>query len=778
MSMPEFAAANVNSSTMIRARATPALMYMSSSVLLNVLVPEIEAVPVNAPLEGVHGGGVYFDRSESEKVLWYVPAYSLAADPDPAFAFKAIQRGHDEHGNPFFSGQLTFSLTSSIPASARDAIAQFPGASLREIPIDGLTASLNTTFKDDKGNDQITSFPGKVVRGADGNLTLTFDTLLGETVVTLYEDLVMVGGASVVLSGNYILWRQAVPSPPPPPPRTTWHHIPVDDPVVRDLRLPGPVRQVAAHPVFLSAPARMSAVASISPSVALPAAAGTAAVKQMQFAPATVARVAIDPSLRVVIDPSLTDHSAPPKPVYQRVITPMVLKFDFEKKFAASPYSLQFEVNDGASSHPIINVNDLREFNVRQSEFKQLTALGDLTQRYSSLSRAYIGVLSKTIVVIPSRYVISRNMASVDTATVDTAALACECLAVLDSASSGVSKCKFQFSFVIAPDISPIDLLRFAEEVASNSNLGKDYKVRLPSFLKEGGGPKLQTAFQSSTTCLPTSFPCAFSLAVVIRDDESGSPAVADANILIKQLCSVQEPFLTGSIALKLDDFYPDPVEAGIILNFHKTAGETSELNFMLNEEGHVVDIVNHSSFDLRFTRYALSNASGINVADVDQLVKKGEKFQAPLPADHNALSVSVDRQMALTGAISKSDVQGLMRFLTKDVQNTQYMIGISAISVNFIDRAISQIDVSVILTDLREVAVPGFSLVNLRKLNQTNVVIPIQFAISTLTATLEFRIRHTGSQQPDSVLTLQHEFIEEPIMVLNDSDLNAAQAH
>ena len=47
---------------------------------------------------------------------------------------------------------------------------------------------------------------------------------------------------------------------------------------------------------------------------------------------------------------------------------------------------------------PILGISDLKEFELKQSEFTELKVLGDISQRFPSLSRLYLGVLSKTIV--------------------------------------------------------------------------------------------------------------------------------------------------------------------------------------------------------------------------------------------------------------------------------------------------------------------------------------------------------------------------------------------
>jgi hypothetical protein len=151
-------------------------------------------------------------------------------------------------------------------------------------------------------------------------------------------------------------------------------------------------------------------------------------------------------------------------------------------------------------------------------------------------------VLSGVIVVIPSAYAITRSSSGV----------AAVCEALVDSASPAASQCKFQFTFLLAPDISPVDLVEFQQEVSRNPDLST-YKVKLPEFLKEGTNPQLLTAFQSSCEYAEGSDPHTFALEVEIRD-EGNSPAVANANLLIKQLCSPSQPFLFATLNLKLDD--------------------------------------------------------------------------------------------------------------------------------------------------------------------------------------------------------------------------------
>src|SRR5262249_22386238 len=131
-------------------------------------------------------------------------------------------------------------------------------------------------------------------------------------------------------------------------------------------------------------------------------------------------------------------------------------------------------------------VHDLKDFSLTQSEFTELKALGDISQRYATLSRLYIGVLSRTIVVVPRRYAIVRGRFG----------CAALCMALVDSSAADGSKCKFEFDFTIAGDVSRIEFLKLTQEISSREDL-KDYKLKLPDFQRETPPSTLQTTFKS-----------------------------------------------------------------------------------------------------------------------------------------------------------------------------------------------------------------------------------------------------------------------------------------
>jgi hypothetical protein len=336
------------------------------------------------------------------------------------------------------------------------------------------------------------------------------------------------------------------------------------------------------------------------------------------------------------------------------------------QKYAANVYQLKYTVADDHASRPIISIDDLKTFNVPQSEFTELKALGDVQQQYPSISRLYLGVLSRTIIAVPARYVILRQKDG----------CAAVCRALVDSSSMG--GCKFQFQFLLTPDISPIDLLQLSQALAANAQL-KDCSVRPPDFLKEGAKSGLTSAFISSFDYdNGSSQPHTFLLTAEIRDDGS-TPAVANANLFIKQLCTVHEPFLSGVISIKLDDAYPTAIDVPVMLSFKNTGGTSDGLDYHLDEASPSIALTNGSIYDLSLQRYAVCSPQAIQVTPLQQTLIAGKDFSITVPAEHADLSLAVDCELAVGDSIPKADLGRYLQFQTQDVQNTQYALGVNA---------------------------------------------------------------------------------------------------
>ncbi len=699
-------------------------LYAASPALQNLFLSQnfillLGAAPTNAPLEGVRDGGVYPDRSDP-KLCWFVPSFVVVADPDPRFAYVAKQTGHDAEGDPFFACTLTASVTTTLPVEVAAYANSHPEVQVRAIPVSGLTVQLETSYKALDGTDKVRVATGSIVDRGGSSYEVTFDNILGGSAIALYEDLRNSGSATLRIAGSYRTWRRVprAEAAPAGPPRK---------------RVPN---TVAPRPSFVQT---------------------TSSLRSSRDFVLVERPVRGIPSTRPVLAESTG---------LQPVSESFSATVSIGKKYAADVYSLKFLVGDDSTQRPLISRDDLRNFDVRRSQFTALSALGDISERYPTLSRAYVGVLSKTVIVIPARYAITRNTAGLD----------CECLALVDSAATSGMRCKFEFRFMVAPDVSAIDLLQFSSEVAAQPAL-QGYRVTLPSLLDDKNPATLQTAFDSGFDVEQASVPHAFSLAVEVRDGGEDAPAVTRANMLIRNLCAGSAPYLVGALGLKLDDYFTQPVTAPIVLNFHESVLDPNELQFVIDEAAAQVTLENRSTLDLRLSRYALSTSSETTVIALDQVLLAGQGLKLPLPTEHANLNILVDRESALPETIEKQESLSLMSFQAQDAQTTQWLIGINASAVDFAGRGIAEIAASVSLRDLPQVSVPGFSLLALRKLNQTNVTIPLLYAVSRLLGTIQLTIRFVDPGRTPQVFTIDHEFLGSSVLILKDGDIPASPA-
>jgi hypothetical protein len=681
----------------------------------------------NLPLAGTKSGNLFDDRFNTN-IKWYLPAYVLMPDPDTFFNFNAIQPDDipDPSGNTFHTCTLTLSVKKSVPDDVQAFIAANSGLDIREIQLQNLNATLSTSSHDaNTGQVVHQQYMGKLEVTPNGDLHLTFENILGSGIIVLYENL-QKGGADITITSNYDVWISTKPRP--------WFGILVKD------RMPPITTQVNSSILI-----KDNKTSSITPSLK------------------PISTIESDPiltQLEISSSSDISDSDTSDDDQYK--ITSLATSFELplETKYAANDYALKFTLTLSTASitRPIIDVNALKNFDIKQSEFKELTTLGDIRQRYPSLSRMYMGVLSKTIIVIPASYSIVRTVHGLNTL----------CLASLDSGSE--TKCKFQLSFTLAPDVSYIDLLQLSQEISGIEEL-QGYTVILPNFLKEGSTTKLMSAFQSSAQCFNGIDQHLFSLMVEIRDQVNDSPAVSAANLLITQLCQDREPFLLATISLKLDDNFPDPVEAQVALNFHKSTG-TDELTFSVDDNLKTITFLNNSPFDLLISRYAFSNNINSNIVSANLPIKSGESISVSFNSTSEDLSVVVDSEIDITGVIPKADIGKFMLFRAQDVQSTMYTFGINAASVDFDTLGINKIDVQVNLNGLPDISVPQFSLVKLHTVESTSATIPIQNAITSLKANVLFTIHYNGTSKADSQFSVQQEFIDNPIMILQNSDI------
>ncbi|PFH08504.1 hypothetical protein BCF11_0859 [Collimonas sp. PA-H2] len=677
------------------------------AALLQMTVAPSEPPPVSLPLLSSRTGNLFADRVDPT-LHWYLAGFQLRDDIDPGFAFAASQSGQDEGGNPFYTAQLRLTMHKLQPSDVGDFSKANPAATLREIPLAEMTAILTSFYTDEEGQAKQRDVIGTVKDNGDGNLLLTFTPIMGLSVLGLYQDLTVFGKTQIKLSASYQAW------------------------------------------------APQNQMTFVRPQLALL----SATVQQpMRAAPDTRMRLFSPLALQ-------TTRPVDPQPGVPLIQTRQLCEnlLPLALKYRQDGYQLKYTVStDQIPNRVIRDANDLRDFTRGGSEFRELKALGDIGQRYPTLSRAYVGSFSRTIVVIPDHYSIVRSRIG----------CAAVCMALVDSAASNGSKCKFEFDFTVAPEVSRIEFLQFAQEISNNPDL-KDYKLKFPDFLQDGLPSNLQTAFKSSAQFSAGSDAHTFIVSVSIQDEGAQTPSVANANLFIMQLCSNIGAGLIGTLNLKLDDGYSMPVPSILVLNFAHTTG-SDELNFQIDEASAQIKLSNQSPLDLQLARYAFVSASSITVASVPLHLPAGAAVSIPLPAEHADLSLAEDAQLILPAPMMKADVARFLNFQTADVQETQYVIAIDAGSVTF--NKYDSIVASITFATLPAVAPQVLTLSKHIHADSTHIVIPLENAVFSLPGEVDLTIKFSDGTTPDLKFTLQNDFTAQPVLVLLQSDIDQNMA-
>jgi hypothetical protein len=678
------------------------------------------------PLMGTLSGHLLHSWPDGDGLqMWYLPAFATADDPDPTFEFAATQSAVDGAGNPFNNLRLTFRLKKVVPAEVTDFLQQKtnPAPILQEVPLNYSTPTLTLSYMDShSGAPQTATLNGAVAVQPDGSLDLTFDNVLGVNVVILFENLRTGGTAVLSVSANYQAW------------------------------LVGTGPEISPHPLIFVRPEIADTTGNMprqGPEMRRPV---------VMMRPATV----LSASALTNTEPAFTPAplSRPPTTIASTTAT-IAYPIALGTKYAREAYLSKYTVTVGGATRPIVGIDDLRDYNVRQSEFRELHILGDVSQRYPSIARLFFGSLSRVIVAIPTRYVIQRNS--------DSCAASCQVL--LDS-SSGKEGAKFQFDFLLEPDISPVDLAQLAQQIDGHDDL-KNCIVTTPSFLKQGGSSTLNTIFKSSATLAPGSTPHSFALSAELVDGGTDSHAIANANVLIRQLFMPHEPYLSGVIDLRIDDMLPDQIQVPLVLNFSATAGNDG-LSGTIDEGSQSYQLSNHSAFDLHLKRYALGIGNNLDISGLDQAIKSGQTLPLPLPALHAGLNVLVDRELLFEGAPNMDAMSHYLDVRVQDVQSVQCLIGINAGAVDFTKRGIGALDALLSFTDLPQVAPVNLKLFPKDRVASAGIPIPIQAVLGRLAATIRFTINYADAAKASDHVTVPNDFLQEPLFVLLDSALGA----
>jgi len=597
-----------------------------------------------------------------------------------------------------------------------------PAQKLQEIPLAEMSVTLTSFYTDDANQTQQRTVAATTVQDmGNGDFLITFDSILGSSVIGLYRDLTFFGKAVINLSASYQAWSQP-----------------------GGLVLSAHFRRNTVLKPMISEPVQMSPLMFTAKA---PSPAAAPVNRMRSFAPSLAQQQRTVPE-RPENDTLVQTRQSWVKPL------PLGLKYQHDG------YQLKYTVStENVSSHVIRDTNDLKDFSLSQTEFLELKALGDISQRYSTLSRLYMGVLSRTIVVIPKRYSIVRGR------------LGClaRCLALMDSSAASGSKCKFQFDFTIAPEVSRIEILRLTQEVLGREEL-KDCTLKLPDFHSGTPLSTLQTTFVSNVQFSAGADPHTFVINAYIHDDDSQYPAVANANLFIKQLCSDIGVALQGSLSIKLDDGFPNPVSSPIELNFVYSVG-TDEIAVELKEESAEIKLTNQSPIDLHLSRYALIRGLTLNEFPGAISLPATGSLSLPLPEDHASLMLAWDAQMVIPNPMTKSDVPRFLQFQTADVQETQYVVAANGSGIDF--NKVDSVVISITFTNLPSVVPRTLKLFKDVHSDSTHIVIPLENAVFSLPGTVHLAVHFVAPGMNDLNFTLENDFTSSPVLFVLQSDID-----
>lgn len=683
----------------------------------------VKFIPVdleqNLPLESSRNGSIFSDRFNAQ-LAWYLPSYQLAADIDAGFSFAAGAKGIDSQGDPYYQATISLMLDRVEPADVTAYRAANPSMQLQEIPLTGLSVTLTTAANDPQtGQTQQSTYTAAIAADANGNLTLTFDALLGTQVLVAYSNL-ETGGAALALTAQYEVWRVLhIFRPPVGPPII---NRPPTGVITRpiDPGRPRPLPEIAAQP--------------ISPI----------------FPPRPIPRPPTPPA---------------PQPTYVTASDAFTMSFDLGTKYAAPGYARSYTITDANGVRPIVSINDLKNFNTTQSEFSEFTALGDVGTQFPSFSRLYIGALSRTIMAVPAAYGIVRSKNGT----------AAQCQALLDSTAGGSGAAKFQFAFVLGPVVSPFDQFALQAALAANPQ-SQNCTLVLPQRLDSTQPMALSTPFQSSVTYTAGLAANTFQIDVDITDGSVTGSAVANANLFLKQLSTTVEPYLSGSFGILLDDAYPHPVIASVVVNLNDTCG-SDEISYNIAADGSTIQLMNVSPLDLEVSRYAIVSGASAPPEALNQELLSEQAFTLSDQATSPTVSLLVDRTIALENPFTNEALQRYVAFVTQDVQNVNYQIGIVASGVNFAALGIAEIDITVTIPSLPSVTVPNSTLTALSLASNAVITLPIQNAISSLPAVIAFTVKATDTTKASVQFTINNDFVDQPVYVLEAASIPPFQA-
>jgi hypothetical protein len=317
--------------------------------------------------------------------------------------------------------------------------------------------------------------------------------------------------------------------------------------------------------------------------------------------------------------------------------------------------------------------------------------------------------------------------------------------------------------------MSPFDLFALQTALASNPQ-SQNFTLVWPQRLDSSQPMTLATPFQSSAQYTAGTQAQTFDLTVDIADGGVVGSAVANANLLLDQLSATVEPFLSGSFGIVLDDAYPHPVMVNVVVNFSQTSG-TSDISYSIAADGSSIELVNASPLDLAVSRYAIVSGTTAPPENLNQTIPAQQSLALSDKVASPAVQLLVDRALALSNPLSKADLQKYIPINVVDVENVNFQLAIVANGVNFTAMGIQEIDVVITIPSMPNIVPPPSTLTALSLASNAVITLPIQNAITSLPAVIEFTAKAVGGGGTVN-FTQNNDFVNQPVYVLDPSSI------
>lgn len=708
------AGGNVKTSAVARA-------LVLSPELLGQLISVRTVAPVeHLPVADSASGSVFHDRADPN-LRWYLPAFA-AVDPDPSFAFDAVQANVAASGDkPFNRATLTFHIKPIDPPDLPAARLAEPGATFQTIPIADLHATLELPYVDDAGLDQRTSV--SVALTAQQDLTYRVDVagLVGPSVVLCWSDFRIDPQAFLTLTLTYRVCRRVAADPP------AW------------------LLKAAARGALLREPTEIAppTLDLVGPPVK----------------PEPIVLTANEASpfgrLRRVVSDGGGDGVPDASDGYVDGSATSMSTLALAPVYGAGPYLASYRVTANGQTRPIVDVGDLVEFSLARSEYVELTSLGSVPARYPSLRRLYIGQLTGNVVAIPAAYGILRGAGG----------CAAIVSAIVDERAESLSGCQFQLTFGLAPVINPLDLARLADDLLATPEAAKHGRLTLllPSGLDRRLASGMDTSLVTSSAFADGQDPSTLLLTLAIQDDDV--PAVNKVNAFLSALRLSAGMSLFGHVAVRLDDVFEPPVTTTALLNLHATS-DGDDLLIEVSDGSSSAEVTVAAPFPLRLDRWAEHVGGKVAETALGQVLQSGEKASLQLgePADAQT-AILVQRAIAIDDAAPTTSLAKYVRFQAQTIQQTQYRFGLDGSGLAFGSLGASEIAIAIALIGMPAIHVDNMILTPAHRIESALVLIPIGVVVSGLAASLSARLTLNDGGLRDVALT--HDFWNDPTFVL-----------